>query len=144
MLDHPCGQDWHVLLLSMYCPASQAAQNVAPLLDAWPDTQLSQEVLPAVAWNVFASHSSQLEASVTPVPEEYFPGGHLLQPDVEFTPFAEEYLPLPQFTHAASTLSRWSAVDELFPCFPAGHSAHAVASLFLLAYFPSEHSVHSV
>ena len=62
------------------------------------------------------------------------PGGHALQSD--FTPVAEEYVPLGQFSHALSTLSRSVAAALVFPCFPAGHSAHSVASFSLVVLYP--------
>ena len=142
MLDQPAGQVSHTLSF-MYCPASQAAQNVAPFKDAVPSPHGLHEVWPASAWNVFAAHSMQSNASVLPSSDENLPGGQLLQPAASATPLAEEYVPSLQFTHAAVSVSRSAATKLAFPCFPAGHSVHAVAFSFLFAYVPCGHSVHS-
>ena len=142
MLDQPAGQDSHTLSLFMYCPASQAAQNVAPFKDAVPSPHGLHEVWPASAWNVFAAHSMQFEASLLPSSDEYLPGGQLLQPVTSATPLAEEYVPSLQFTHAAVSVSRSAATKLAFPCFPAGHSVHAVAFSAAFAYVPLEQSLH--
>ena len=96
MLAYPAGQDSQTLFGLMYFPAPQAAQNVAPASELVPFAQSTQDVWPAFAWYVFASHSSQSEESDLPVPSEYLPGGHSLQSVSLTTPVAEEYLPLLQ------------------------------------------------
>ena len=135
MLEYPRGQDTQTLLL-MYLPASQAEQNVAPCVDVSSSPQATHDSLPASAWYSFAAQSLQSEESDLPTSEEYLPGGHALQSDALTTPVAEEYVPLGQFSHALSTLSRSVAAALVFPCFPAGHSAHSVASFSLVVLYP--------
>ena len=120
MLDHPAGQVSHTLLF-MYFPASQAAQNVAPFKDAVPSPHGLHEVWPASAWNVFAAHSLQFEASLLPSSDEYLPGGQLLQPAASATPLAEEYVPAEQLLQLDSVCAP-SALLHL----PFGQSLHNV------------------
>ena len=141
MLAYPEGQDLQVLS-SMYIPAAQAAQNVAPASELVPFGQIVHCVLLDSSENVFAAQSWQSEEIELPVPAECLPGGHALQSDS--TPVADEYLPCVQFSHALSSASRSAGDESFFPCFPAGHSVHSVASSSVFAYFPCTHSSHTV
>ena len=80
MLAYPRGQDLQVLS-SMYFPASQAAQNVAPAPELVPFGQIVHCVLLDSSENVFAAQSWQSEEFELPVPAECLPGGHALQSD---------------------------------------------------------------
>ena len=142
MLAYPAGQDLQELS-SIYFPASQAAQNMAPAPELVPFGQIVHSILLDSFENVFAAQSSQSEESELPMPAECLPGGHALQSDACITPVAEEYLPCGQFSHALSSASRSAADETFFPCLPAGHSSHRVASAFLFAYFPCTHSSHA-
>jgi hypothetical protein len=64
MLAYPAGQDLQVLS-SMYMPAAQAAQNVAPAPELVPFGQIVHCVLLDSYENVLASHFEQLVLEVS-------------------------------------------------------------------------------
>ena len=109
---------------------------MAPCVDVLPSPQARHDSLPESGWYSFAAQSLQSEESDLPTSEECFPGGHALQSNAWITPVADEYVPFGQFSHALWLLSRSAVLTLLFPCFPARHSAHSVASSLVVVLYP--------
>ena len=103
-------------------------------------------------WYQPSGQSLQADDAFSPLSSEYLPDAHSLHSSDRSNPAALENVPAGQSAQAKASDIRSEASMPVLPCFPAGHSAHAVAASLLVvlypvgypvAYFPCVHSVHA-